>query len=69
MLNVTPNPCPNPNPTPNKKPIHYPTCNSVLSEISSQEQLSPEQMSDHQTTPPPPLFNPIIPLMGYNDRK
>ena len=53
--NVKHNPNPNPNfnpnlkfyPTFNKKPNHYPHSNSLLLEISSQEQLSPEQMSDH----------------------
>ena len=47
-----PNPNPNPNlntyPTPNLKPNHHPHSNSLLSEISSQEQLSPAQMLDHQ---------------------
>ena len=33
----------------NQKPNHYPHSNSLLSEVSSQEQLSPEQMSDHQS--------------------
>ena len=42
----------NPNPNLNPYPIliqkyHYPHSNSLLLEISSQEQLSPEQMSDH----------------------
>ena len=49
--NPNPNPNPNPNlnpyPTLNKKLNHYPHSNSLLSEISSQEQLSPEQMWDH----------------------
>ena len=51
--NPNPNPKPKPNinpyPTPNHKPNHYPHSNSFLSEISSLEQLSPEQMSDHRT--------------------
>ena len=48
-----PNPNPNPKlnlnpyPTPNQKPNYYLHSNSLLSEISSPEQLSPEQMSDH----------------------
>ena len=50
--NPNPNPNPKPNlhpyPTPNQKPNHYPHSNSLLSEISSPEQLLPEQMSDHQ---------------------
>ena len=54
-VNVKPNPNPNPNPkpnlnpypTPNQKSNHYPHSKSLLSEISSPEQLSPEQMSDH----------------------
>ena len=45
--NPNPNPNPKPNlnpyPTPNQKPNHYPHSNSLLSEISS-----PEQMSDHR---------------------
>ena len=47
-----PNPKPNPkinhnpNPTPNQTPNHYPHSNYLLPEIW-QEQLSPEQMSDH----------------------
>ena len=55
--NVKHNPNPNPNPNPkrnlnpyptlNQKPNHYPHSNSLLSEISSPEQLLPEQMSDH----------------------
>ena len=47
--NVKPNPNPNPKPnlnpyypTPNQKPNHHPNSNSLLSEISSPEQLSPE---------------------------
>ena len=52
--NPNPNPNPDPNlnpyPTPNQKPNHYPHSNSLLSEISSPEQLSPEQMSDHPYT-------------------
>ena len=48
-----PNPNPNPNPdlnpfsTPNQKPNRCPHSNSLLPELSWQEQLSPEQMSDH----------------------
>ena len=50
-----PNPNPNPNrnpnlnpyPTLNQKPNHYPHSNFLLLEISSQEQLLLEQMSDH----------------------
>ena len=49
--NPNPNPKPKPNlnpyPTPNQKSNHYPHSNSLLSEISSPEQMSPEQMSDH----------------------
>ena len=41
------NPTLNPYPTPNQKPNHHLQSNSLLSEISSQEQLSPEQMSDN----------------------
>ena len=41
--NPNPNPNLNPYPTPNQKPNHYLHSNSSLSEISSQEQLSPEQ--------------------------
>ena len=38
----------NPYPTPNQKPNYYPHSNSLLSEISLQEQLLlPEQMSHH----------------------
>ena len=37
-LNPNPNPNINPYPTPNQKPNHYPHSNSLLSEISSQEQ-------------------------------
>ena len=48
--NPNPNPNPKPYPTPNQKPNHYTHSNSLLSEISSQEQLSPEQMSDHPDT-------------------
>ena len=56
---VNPNVERKPNPNPNlilililtlprtKKPNHHPYSNSLLSEISSQEQLSLEQMSDH----------------------
>ena len=56
-LNINPtNPNPNPNPNPdlypyptlNQKPNHYPHSHSLSLEISSQEQLSPEQMSDHR---------------------
>ena len=36
----------NPYPTPNQKPNHYRNSNSLLSDISSQEQLSREQLSD-----------------------
>ena len=51
--NVKRNSNPNPNPTLNPYPLHQKTIitltlNSLLSEISLQEQLSPEQMSDHQ---------------------
>ena len=46
--NPNPNPYLNPYPTPNQKPNHHPHSNFLLSEIPSQEQLSPEQMSDHQ---------------------
>ena len=54
--NVKHNPNPNPNPDPtlnpyptlNQKPNHYPHSNSLLLEISSQEQLLPEQMLDHR---------------------
>ena len=52
--NPNPNPIPNPyhnlNPYPslNQKPNHYPHSNSLLLEISSQEQLPPEQMLDHR---------------------
>ena len=42
--NPNPNPNLNPYPTLNQKPNHNPHSNSLLSE---QEQLSPEQMSDH----------------------
>ena len=48
-INVKRNPTPNPNPNfnlypiPNQKPNHYPHSNSLLSEMSSQE-----QMSDHR---------------------
>ena len=49
--NPNPNPNPNPNlnpyPTLNQIPNHYPHSYSMLLEISSQEQLTPEQMSDH----------------------
>ena len=52
--NPTPNPIPNPNPNLNPYPTlnwsktqSLPHFNSLLLEISSQEQLSPEQMSDH----------------------
>ena len=47
--NPNPNPHPNLNPYPTliQKPNHNPYCNSLLSEISSQEQLSPKQMLDH----------------------
>ena len=47
--NPNPNLIPNPNPYPtlNLKPNHYPHSYSMLLEISSQEQLSLEQMSDH----------------------
>ena len=45
-----PNPSPNPNlnpyPTSNQKPNHYPHSNYLVPEISWQEQLSSEQMSD-----------------------
>ena len=53
----SPNPNPNPNanpylnpyPTPNlKKPNDHPHSNSLHPEISSQEQLSQEQISDHR---------------------
>ena len=47
--NPNPNPTLNPYPTPNLKPNHYPHSNSLLPKISWQEQLSPEQMSDHHT--------------------
>ena len=42
--NPNPNPKPNlkPYPTLNQKPNHYPHSNSLLSEISSPEQMSPE---------------------------
>ena len=42
--NPNPNPIPNirPYPTPNQKPSHYPPSDILLSEISSQEQFSPE---------------------------
>ena len=51
--NPNPNPNPNPNlnpyPTLNQKPNHYHHSNSMLLEILSQEQqLSPEQISDHR---------------------
>ena len=48
--NINPNSNPNliPYPTLNQKPNHYPQSNSLLSEISSQEQLSPKQMLDHR---------------------
>ena len=46
--NFNPNPNLNPYPILNQKPNHYPHSNSLLSEISWQEQLSPEQMSDHR---------------------
>ena len=45
--NPKPNPNLNPYPTPNQNPNRYPHSNSLLPEISWQEQLSPEQMSDH----------------------
>ena len=47
--NPNPNPNPNLNPYPilNPNPNHYPHSNSLLLEISSQEQLSQEQMLDH----------------------
>ena len=46
--NLNPDPYLNPYPTPNQKPNHYLHSNSLLPEISWQEQLSPEQISDHQ---------------------
>ena len=50
--NSKPNPNPNPNlnpyPSPIQKPNHYPHSNSVLSEISAQEEFLPEQMLDHR---------------------
>ena len=45
--NPNPNPNLNPYPTPNQKQKHYPHSKPLLPEISWQEQLSPEQMSDH----------------------
>ena len=50
--NPNPNPTPNldPYPTPHQKPNHNPNSNSLLSEISLQEQLSLEQLSDHRPT-------------------
>ena len=47
-LNPNLNPNINPYPTPNQKPNHYPHSKILLSEISSSDQLSPEQMSDHR---------------------
>ena len=55
--NIKPNPKPNPNPNPNtyttlsQKPNDNPRSYSLLLEISLQEQLSPEQMADHQSKP------------------
>ena len=51
--NSNPNPNPNLNPCPtlNQTPYHHPHSNSLLSEISSQEQFLPEQMPDqHEKT-------------------
>ena len=45
--NPNPNPNLNPYPTLKHKPNHYPHSTSLSLEISSQEQLSPEQLSDH----------------------
>ena len=47
--NIKPKPNPNPNPytTLNQKPNDNPRSYSLLQEISLQEQLLPEQMSDH----------------------
>ena len=45
-----PNPNLNPYPTLNQKPNYHPHSISLLLEISSQEQLSPEQMSDHRSS-------------------
>ena len=45
--NPNPNPSLHPYPTLKQKPNHYPHSKSMLLEISSQEQLSPEEMSDH----------------------
>ena len=39
-----------------QKPTRYPHSNSLLFEISSQEQLSPEQMSDH----PPKIWKLVL---------
>ena len=52
--NLNPNPIPNLNPYRTRKqtPNHHPHSNSLLLEISLQEQLSPEQMSDHQYITP-----------------
>ena len=46
-LNPNPNPNLTPYPTPNQKPNHYPHSNSLLSDITSMEQLLPEQMLEH----------------------
>ena len=48
--NINPNSNPNliPYPTLNQNANHYPHSNSLLLEISSQEQLSPKQMLDHR---------------------
>ena len=43
-----------------QNPIMYPHANSLLLEISSQEQLSPEQMSDH------PHNNPYTHIAIHN---
>ena len=44
--NPNPNPNLNPYPTPKQKPNHYPHSYSLLSEISSQEQMSDQQYRD-----------------------
>ena len=68
-LNVTANPYPNPNPhtTLSQKPNKNLRSYTLSLEISSQEQLLPEQMSDHRfgsskSTPPPP---PPSRIRGY----
>ena len=44
----------------NQKPNHYPHSNSLLSEISLQEQLSPEQMLDHLSSLLDITLGPVV---------